>query len=209
MTDDERRAALWAGALLLLASLVRLGWEVRPVPPLLPADTTAYAELIDETRAAVDDEERRRTPLGPGERIDPNRGSEVEIARLPGIGPALAGRIVEARAEAPFQRPEDLLEVPGVGPSTLEAIRPLLDFDDPPPPVRSAGFRGDPDRIDVNRASAAELEDLPGIGPALAARIVEDRGREGPFRMPEDLLRVSGIGPSTLERLRDHLDFGW
>lgn len=56
--------------------------------------------------------------------------------------------------------------------------------------------------IDINRAPAAELELLPGIGPALAARIVEHRQAHGPFRRVEDLTSVRGIGPVTLERLR-------
>jgi competence protein ComEA len=56
--------------------------------------------------------------------------------------------------------------------------------------------------VDVNRASAAELETLPGIGPALARRIMESRAEDGPFRTADDLLRVRGIGPATLERIR-------
>lgn len=56
--------------------------------------------------------------------------------------------------------------------------------------------------IDVNRADAAALDALPGVGPALAARIVAWRSSNGPFRTPEDLLNVSGIGDRTLERLR-------
>jgi len=62
-------------------------------------------------------------------------------------------------------------------------------------------------RIDPNRASAPELTRLPGIGPALAARIVADRGQNGVFRSPEALLRVHGIGPKTLERIRAFLSF--
>ena len=62
-------------------------------------------------------------------------------------------------------------------------------------------------RIDPNRASAPELTRLPGIGPALAARIVADRGQNGLFRSPEALLRVRGIGPKTLERIRAFLSF--
>jgi competence protein ComEA len=59
--------------------------------------------------------------------------------------------------------------------------------------------------IDVNRAAAAELEALPGVGPALAARIVAHRTANGPFRAPADLLAVSGIGQKTLERFADRI----
>ncbi len=64
-----------------------------------------------------------------------------------------------------------------------------------------------PDRVplSLNLATAEELERLPGIGPVLARRIVEDRGRNGQYRSVDDLLRVKGIGPKTLARLRPHV----
>ena len=61
-----------------------------------------------------------------------------------------------------------------------------------------------PVRINLNTASAAELELLPRIGPALSRRIVEDRDTNGPFRAIEDLDRVRGIGPRTILNIRDH-----
>ncbi|MGQ9553875.1 MAG: helix-hairpin-helix domain-containing protein [Anaerolineae bacterium] len=57
-------------------------------------------------------------------------------------------------------------------------------------------------RININSASAQELEALPGIGPALAARIVAYRQEQGPFSTIEELGNVSGIGPRTLDQLR-------
>ena len=61
-----------------------------------------------------------------------------------------------------------------------------------------------PARVNVNSASATELERLPRVGPALAKRIVEWRERHGPFRGPDDLRHVRGIGPATV-RLLDSL----
>ncbi len=55
--------------------------------------------------------------------------------------------------------------------------------------------------INVNTATAAELELLPGVGPVMAGRIIEDRQANGPFRSAADLDRVKGIGPKTLEKL--------
>ena len=60
-------------------------------------------------------------------------------------------------------------------------------------------------QIDINSASAAELEELPGVGPVLAAAIAEYRGEHGPFESPEELLGVRGIGPVTLEGMRPYL----
>ena len=55
--------------------------------------------------------------------------------------------------------------------------------------------------VDVNRATAAELERLPQVGPALARRIVDDRQRRGRFRTAAELSRVDGIGPQTVAAL--------
>lgn len=54
--------------------------------------------------------------------------------------------------------------------------------------------------VDLNQADAAELERLPGVGPALAARILQHRQSHGPFRDVQGLLEVSGIGQKTLDR---------
>jgi competence ComEA-like helix-hairpin-helix protein len=56
--------------------------------------------------------------------------------------------------------------------------------------------------ISINHASREELEKLPGIGPALAARIVEQRERYGPFRRVEHLMMVRGISERRLRELR-------
>jgi competence protein ComEA len=82
------------------------------------------------------------------------------------------------------------------------------------PPTREEGWGGTAAasdevslRIDPNEASAAELRLLPRIGPKLSARIVEERERGGPFDRVEDLERVKGIGPKTVELLRPHVVF--
>ena len=64
----------------------------------------------------------------------------------------------------------------------------------------SGGLAGAP--LNVNTAEAAALEELPGIGPALAAAIVEHRRRSGPFAAVDELVEVSGIGPAKLEEIR-------
>lgn len=56
-------------------------------------------------------------------------------------------------------------------------------------------------KLNINTATAGELTKLPGIGPALAERIVAYRHEHGPFSTTEDLGRVSGIGPATVKRL--------
>jgi len=60
--------------------------------------------------------------------------------------------------------------------------------------------------IDVNTATASELERLPKVGPVLARKIVEHRDEHGSFRQIHDLVKVRGIGEATLQRLRPHLE---
>lgn len=62
-------------------------------------------------------------------------------------------------------------------------------------------------KVNVNTASLAELEALPGVGPKLAQRILDDRAKNGNYKTLKDLDRVSGIGTKTLERLAPLVTF--
>ena len=59
--------------------------------------------------------------------------------------------------------------------------------------------------ININRATKAEFDSLAGIGPVIASRIINYRNTNGPFLALDDLLKVSGIGSKTLERIRPRL----
>ena len=86
-----------------------------------------------------------------------------------------------------------------------EPVSVTVSFDRAVPQV-SSSF--DPSLIDINSASTAALDLLPGIGPVLAERIVEYREENGDFLLPEDLLAVEGIGKATLEELREYITIG-
>ena len=60
-------------------------------------------------------------------------------------------------------------------------------------------------QVDINSASELELQVLKGVGPELAARIVQERATNGPFELVDDLERVYGFGPRTIEKNRDRL----
>lgn len=121
--------------------------------------------------------------------IDVNEASAEALQAIPGIGEWTAEAIVSEReARGPYRSLEDLTRARGVGDHTLEQLAPFVTVSEPPP-------------TDLNTASAAELELLPGIGPVLAARIVVERADGGPFTSLDDLRRVEGVGDATLEAL--------
>jgi competence protein ComEA len=122
----------------------------------------------------------------------------------------------------PGQRVADAIDAAGgalanADPNALNLAAPLADGDRIAVPARgeestpaghshaasateAAGAAGP---VDLNTATAAELETLPGIGPATAAAIVEHREHIGPFATVDDLDAVPGIGKAKLEAIRD------
>jgi competence protein ComEA len=157
--------------------------------------------------------------------VDLNQAGKAEFLQLPGVGEATAEKILaERESRGGFHRVDDVRQVKGIGPAKMTALRPWLEVDSDHEPVTSLSPPNSKDKgsrsaggkkealpanvvIDVNHASAAELQRLPGVGPVLAQRIITEREKK-PFRSLEDLRRVSGIGPKTLEKLRPHLSVG-
>jgi competence protein ComEA len=162
--------------------------------------------------------------------VDLNTADKAELVQIPGIGPSLADAIVtHRRVVGRFDRVEELTDVHGIGAKTLDRLRPWLTVGTdegntglflargqepqverlerkptPPaarPPVLTGVKLQSGETLNVNTATPDELQRLPGIGPALAARIVAEREQQ-PFASVEDLQRVSGIGPKTVEKLR-------
>lgn len=74
--------------------------------------------------------------------------------------------------------------------------------------VQEAAPKAAADPVNVNTATAAQFEALPGIGPTMARRIVEHREKNGPFAKLEDLMQVKGIGEKAFLRLRPLLTIG-
>ncbi|WP_026674619.1 helix-hairpin-helix domain-containing protein [Alkalihalobacterium bogoriense] len=73
--------------------------------------------------------------------------------------------------------------------------------------VAAGGQQSGSGKININNATAEELQTLSGIGPSKAAAIISYREEHGPFQTPEDVLKVSGIGPKSLEKLREEIEF--
>jgi competence protein ComEA len=176
--------------MLFLAGVVLLGAGVRvvrtdgggPAPTL--GERLALDRQLLLADSAARDEGRPRKGRGRGTGEKRRTGDSAAGAgrggrsRAGGRGPASASRSDPRPQPSPSGR--------RTARASRDSIAPLVDPD---------------------RASAAELERLPGVGPALAARIVADRERRGPFGSLAGLDRVSGIGPHLLERLGPAVTF--
>ena len=215
----ELRSLFLATGLLLLGAAARSGLGPKP-------DDFSWTEAgaldsqpsrgLSRTRRQVSDgvaeEELAARPLGPGEKLDPNTAGVAELRRLPGVGPVRAQAIVKERVSGGrFRSPSDLARVPGIGQHAVHVLTPHLAFGFAPSAHRSdhdfAQVDPSTSLVDVNRAQIKELEQITGVGPVLAGRIIASRQRLGPFRSPEDLLRVPGIGPAVLQRIRGQVRF--
>ncbi|AMV24532.1 ComE operon protein 1 [Gemmata sp. SH-PL17] len=160
---------------------------------------------------------------------DLNTASQIELAQVPGVGPKMAEAIVDHRhLYGPYKSVEELRSVRGIGPITFEKVRahfrtgaqtngPLAEAPtSPAPPVtrattpipapRSASTSAKKIQpgeapINVNTAQHEELQRLPSIGPVIAQAIIAHR-TQSPFQTVNDLDKVKGIGPKTLDKLR-------
>lgn len=230
MGDPGQKTFIQLVAVLLVTGALRAAWHHRGTAQTsLPGVAVAVEALADSAARLAEAEARRTRPMAEGEKLDPNRAPEEELDRLPGVGPATARAVVEARETLPFQNLDDLTRVRGIGERTVQRLQGLLTLESvpirPPGPGIGAGVNGEhrrsptggpsptrtgtafPGAVNVNRATATEMQAIPGIGPVLARRIVEYRSRYGAFRTSADLRAVSGIGPVLLERLLPHIRF--
>ena len=202
MTTKERRS------LALLIALAATGHLVRAVVSAAPPGAVPALSLLDPTadsnpRAHRDSIRLLATPLAPGERIDVDRASAEELARLPGIGPAIARRIVADRqSRGAFGGIAGLDRVPGIGPTALAKWLPHLLFTGVPADTPLSTGVG---QVDLNAAGVDELDALPGIGGARARAIIAFRDSAGPFRDASELSRVPGISRALAGRLAPRL----
>ncbi len=158
----------------------------------------------------------RRTPGQPIQLKEPPTSVPVRVdvagaVLAPGVYSLTAGSIVQDAIAAAggatgladlnglnlarLLKDGDMVWVPALGPTaTTPAGVPATAGSQTP---ARAG------KLNLNTATIAELEGLPGIGPALAQRIVDFRGTHGPFGSIEAIQEVSGIGPAIFEKIKD------
>jgi competence ComEA-like helix-hairpin-helix protein len=148
--------------------------------------------------------------------VNLNTADKAALETLPGVGPALADKIIAAR---PFKSVADLKSVSGLGEAKFAKIEGLVTVEKPKAKrttsaETTAGTRSTSkaaaaqtaaaEILDLNTADQAALEALPGIGPALAEKIIAAR----PFKEVGDLMNVKGIGQAKFDAIKDMVEIG-
>lgn len=132
LTGEEKRAVLFLAGIAALGGAVRIIRAPEPPAPIVVAPEIRGGDVQRQAALARREAELMR-PLADSETIDLDVADARQIERLPGVGPALARRIVADREEhGPFGRLEALDAVPGVGPAMLAGIRSHARFSGPP-----------------------------------------------------------------------------
>jgi competence protein ComEA len=143
-------------------------------------------------------------------KINVNQATASDLTALPGIGPSKAQAIVDYRNKnGAFRTVDSMTNVRGIGPKTLEKIRPMVSLGDGKTSAETTQNSSEPrvpsSSVNLNTASAQELTDLKGVGGTTATRIVEYRRLHGPFLSVDSITQVKGIGPSILKKNKDKL----
>jgi competence ComEA-like helix-hairpin-helix protein len=147
--------------------------------------------------------------------LDLNSATAGELAQVPGLGPKRAQRIMDHRAaKGPYVAPDEVKQVKGIGSRTADRVRRHIQTEptnSPPadkgavPSTTPSKKNGPTSPLDLNRATSIDLQQIPGIGPVLAQRIVEHRTAHGPFQSVKELTRVKGIKERMLEKIEPHV----
>ena len=182
-------------ALGLAALLVVVGWwwwQGRPRSVALPPEVVAEGTATTGGSAMA--------PARPGDRAGGGAELIVQVSgpvRHPGIVTVPAGaRVIDAiEAAGGLRRGADF--------GSVNLARPVIDGEQiiVGDTAGSGAATGAPARLSLNQASAAQLEELPGVGPVLAGRIIQWREAHGGFRSLDELREVSGIGDATFADL--------
>jgi competence protein ComEA len=126
--------------------------------------------------------------------------------RRPGVYEFAGGaRVIDAIAAAGGTRPGAQLQALNLAAPLVDGTQILVPKEGAPlpSPVTGSGTVAAGGLVNVNTATAAELETLPGIGEVTAQAIIDYRTENGPFSSVDELLDVTGIGDVTLENIRD------
>ncbi len=178
----------------------------------VPQQTNAAADDSGSGETSANLNVNRDDVPASGGPVDLNTAPVSVLVTLPGIGEKRAEAIIAFReARGQIAAADDLLEIDGFGPATVDNIRPFVaQSNTKRPPGDEAGREespsgtgANPDQlVDLNIGSLSALMTLPGIGESRAAAIIRFRESSGPIESVDDLLEIDGIGTATVDAIR-------
>ncbi len=196
-TAHQKKGLALIAASLLIVFGGLYAWKLNTAPTVEVADSSAaWIETFDQPEL----------PVPAVLRIDINLADSIDWVQLPGIGPVLAARIVRFREmKGGFHSVDDLRDVYNLPPTLLEELHDQLYLNPKTVPSGRVAF-SKPDyrgpRLDLNEATAADLEQLPGIGAVLSQRIINYREARRGFDHVDDLKKVYQLSEETLAAIR-------
>lgn len=160
----------------------------------LPLD----ARLNDALKEAKPLPEANLDLMNPAEKL--KDGQKITVPVKPRVNPEMNPGVLGTNGTT-------VQQVPGASNASVSATLPAQSTQQGSMtlPTSQNSSNG---KININTAGAAELDRLPGIGPAFAERIIQYRTENGPFSKPEDLQNVSGIGAKTYEKMASMVTTG-
>jgi competence protein ComEA len=199
-----------------------------PRKPAVAAAPQAVKTM--EPGGAAPAPEAKAAPSTPKTPVDLNTADQKTLESLPGVGPTLAKRIMEAR---PITSLDELARVKGMSNTTVAALKDRVTFGPAAPkapvaptaaaptatapaapaaaktPVAATTKEGKAaapklapgEKININTAGEADLEKLPEIGPVKAKAIINGR----PYKTPEDIMKVKGIKEGIYHKIKDYI----
>ncbi len=201
-TPSEQKALAFVAIIILLGGAVRVVRAGSAAGPTESEQQALAGQATAADQAAAEATKTKRSKGARQHKMTPSsRDTVAKIVAGVASVPQNFARPDDPFSHAPYGSVSSRSGFPPPGP------RIDVDYRTPAPLPRATIYKGERSRIDLDVASAAEIDKLPRVGAATARRIVANRDSFGAFKSLDGLGRVKGLGAATLQKLSDLVTF--